>query len=597
MKKTISYCIPVMNRLNDIECTLEKNLQVAEKFKNEVEIVINCFDLGDETEIYIKNNFKHYIDIGILSFNKLPTLPFWHFCWAKNSFKEYINGQYYASLDGDNFITEFEVQSTIDLCTNEKEKYLIHLFSGAWGDGTSGRVILPKELYIKHGYLTSMFPRQFDEMALMLSVLSNENVTFVSRPNVNIFELSGYAKDFKINALDKSFKHLEKDFGKSPSPLMPRGENYANKDPKLSIYQGINAYYSMQEITKNNSAKSKYIENLKKQQEKAFLNFDISSLEHIIFKCPRNKPQKNGALTLYSVIKNDAIFLKKWYEHYKSIGVERFIIVDDNSDICTSEILNFDDVYVFKPRVGNFKLFKTFWIKALCSTYQTPNSWVITVDSDEFIDTSGIENNCLQKTISALAERNIDYCGGVLIDMLPKEKQAIDHKNFIEVMNHHLFRGANEEYGYQHIPSIKWAFSKFWGLSFEFDFRYRYYGTIDCLRKFPIFKFNDTVNINQGFHGLGYGNEQISASDFFGKNNIILPIKHYKFIKIVSNEEHEKLKKEDIGGYFDRTRENISKIINSDERYTINLFFNSVYKTKYSSEKVMERIRFYKDNA
>lgn len=596
MKKIISFCIPVMNRLQDLICTLEHNLEVARKFKKDVEIVINCFDLGDETQSYINNNFKHDIDIGLLSFNNLPPLPFWHFCWAKNSFKKYIKGQYYASLDGDNFITEHEVKSTIELCQNTNEKYLMHLFSGVWGDGTSGRIILPKALYLKHGYLTSMFPRQFDEMALILSVLSNEDVTFVSRPGVNIFELSGYAKDFKINALNKSFKHLEKDFGKSPSPLMPRGEKYSEKDPKLNIYQGINAYYSMQEITKNNEVKSKYIENLKKQQEKAFTDFDISTIEHIIFKCQTKRPRKNGELTLYSVIKNDAIFLNKWYEHYKSIGVERFIIIDDNSDICTSEILNFDDVYVFRPRVGNFKLFKTFWIKTLCSTYQDPDTWVITVDSDEFIDTSGTESNRLQKMISTLDDRNIDYCGGILIDMLPEKKCPIDKNNFIELMNHHLLRGVNEEYGYQHIPSIKWAFSKFWGLSFEFDFRYRYYGTIDSLRKFPIFKFKKTVNINQGFHGLGYGLKEIDPKGFFGKKNIILPIKHYKFIKILSKEENDKLKKEDIGGYFERTRGNISKIINSDERYTVNLFFNSVYKTKYSSEKVMERIRFYKDS-
>lgn len=589
MDKIISYCIPVMNRFLDIKNTLSHNISVAKNYSSKVEIIINCFDKDNQTENYVTANFHEEIKTGLLVFNKVPPLPYWHFCWAKNSFRKIIKGKYYASLDGDNYITDEEIKSTLNLCQNNDQDYLIHLFSGKWGDGTSGRIIVPKEMYEKYGYISTMFPRQFDEMALILSVLNFEDVIFVSKPKVNIFELSGYAKDFKKNSLSKLLKHIECDFGMSLSPLMPRGEGYVGKDPKLSIYQNINAYYVMHEISERSDSKGKYLECLKKQQEKVFSGFDISTIEHVIFSTATQKPHKTNELTVYSVIKDDANFLNSWYRHYKNLGVERFIIIDDNSEQSIKEILNFEDVYVFKPKVGNFKLFKTFWIKILCSLYQLPESWILTVDCDELLDPSGLDESSLPAITKSLDDKGLSYCGGILIDMFPAENVTLTADNFINLMDHHLWRKPNKEYGYQDIPSIKWAFSKNWELSFEFDFRYRFYGTIDSLRKFPLVKFKHTINFNQGFHALAFDNIQINAEDFFQKNNCILPIKHYKFFKILSEKEKSKLTNSSVDGYFERTKYNILKIVESEKRFTTDLFYNSIHKTKYCPLKTTKR--------
>ncbi|WP_172806874.1 glycosyltransferase family 2 protein, partial [Endozoicomonas arenosclerae] len=544
--------------------TLHHNINVARNYHNEIEIIINCFDRDDETKNYINDNFNSDLKSGLLKLNKEPPLPFWHFCWAKNSFKKKMQGKYYASLDGDNYITREEVEKLINLCKKDDEDYLIHLFSGNWGDGTSGRVVLPRKKYLKHGYISTLFPRQFDEMALMLSVLQDD-VVFVSRLGIDIFKLSGYARDFKKNSLPKAFKHLEIDFGEIIQPLMPRGEGYASKDRKLSIYQNLNAYYAMSLISKNTEEKKKYEDELKRQQEKAFIEYDISNIEKIVFLNKRGRsPELSNKRTVYSVIKNDTQFLKKWYEHYKNIGVERFIVIDDNSDRCISETLDEDDVYIFKPRVGNFKLFKTFWIKVLSCTYQEQNSWMLTVDSDEFLDINSSGYFNLSNLIVNLEKRGVSFCGGILIDMMPKNDCRIDQDNFIDTMNYHLWRPYTEKYEYKTIPSIKWAFSNYWKLSFEFDFRYRYYGTIDSLRKFPLVKFQQDINLNQGFHALGYNNEFFSAKNFFANKSIILPIKHYKFFKLISIEEKKRLKNSNIDGYFGRTQENINKIVNSN---------------------------------
>ncbi|WP_429072994.1 glycosyltransferase family 2 protein [Aeromonas veronii] len=594
MSKLISYCIPVMGRLNDIKSTLKHNLKVAEKFSESVEVIVNCFDFDDQTEVFIKSNFNECLQSGLLKFNRLSPMPYWHFCWAKNSFKRYLSGTYYASLDGDNFITESELKATIELCKSDSEKYLIHLFSGQWGDGTSGRIIIPSDLYIKHGYLNTMLPRQFDEMALMLSILKREDVTFVSRPNVNIFSLSGYAKNFCKLELCDGINHTERDFGETLAPLMPRGEGYAEKDPKLSIFQGINAFYSMHEISTDIKSKDYFQGELKKQQVKIFEQLDITKIYKELFKNVSGEPAKSSKLTVYSVIKNDSCFLKDWYEHYKKLGVERFIIIDDYSDVCTSETLNYNDVYVFKPRVGNFKLFKTFWIKCLCEIFQEKESWLLTIDSDEFLDPSAESVNGIGDIIARLEVNNKRFCGGILIDMMTSDKDDVTQDNYLDKMDYHFFRKGTETYSYDKHPSIKWAFSTRWELSYRLDFRFRYYGTIDSLRKFPLVKYSSDIQLNQGFHGLSFGSNQFSADDFFSESGIVIPIKHYKFFKVTSRDEKEKLKHADISGYFGRTRENISRIVKSEYRATIGLFMNSIHKKRYSAKDIMNEIGKYK---
>ncbi|WP_422475561.1 glycosyltransferase family 2 protein [Endozoicomonas sp. ALB032] len=589
--KTISYCIPVMNRSDDLKATLPHNISIIKSFSEQTELVVNCFDSDDVLFNWISNKFNQEIAQGLLKLNKRPTLPFWHFCWAKNSFKGFLGSKYYASLDGDNYLTEEEVSESLKLCQDKKHEYLIHLFTGQWGDGTSGRVIVSNKHYKKYGYISELYPRQFDEMALILNVLENENIIFVTKPNVNIFELSGYAKHFKSVSLLKKIEIKEVDFGSIIPPLLPRGEGYAEKDPKLNIYQNINAYYSMYKISNNDKAKKEFHFKLQQEQEKTFQLDNLHELGRIaFFLTSSGYPELSNVPTVYSVIKDDFQYLNAWYRHYKSMGIKRFIIVDDQSSSEISKELPFDDVFVFKPRIGNFKLFKVHWIKILCSLYQNENSWILTIDSDEFLDlkSSGFSN--VNELIDNLENKDLLYSGGILIEMLPSGKTEITDENFLSKMNHHFWRSATEKYNYQNIPSIKWGFSHNWAKSFEFDFRYRFYGTIDSLRKFPVLKFNKKVKFNQGFHALGYADYQFTSEDFFENKNIIIPIKHYKFQKILKSDRLKGSNLPAFDSYFGRTAENIKSIINSKTEYTINLFYVSIHKRKYSGRAIFKRL-------
>ena len=126
--KLISYCIPVMNRTADIKKTLYSNMSVIRKFSENAELIINCFDADDDLFLWINKKFNSDIKSGLLQLNKLKPLMHWHFCWAKNSFKPYISSKYYASLDGDNYLTEREVAATINICKATVKKILVSSF-------------------------------------------------------------------------------------------------------------------------------------------------------------------------------------------------------------------------------------------------------------------------------------------------------------------------------------------------------------------------------------------------------------------------------------------------------------------------------------
>jgi hypothetical protein len=52
-----------------------------------------------------------------------------------------------------------------------------------------------------------------------------------------------------------------------------------------------------------------------------------------------NRPVRNGPLTLFAVMRNEMYFLPAFLEHYRKLGIEQFVIVDDASDDGTGDYL------------------------------------------------------------------------------------------------------------------------------------------------------------------------------------------------------------------------------------------------------------------
>ena len=48
---------------------------------------------------------------------------------------------------------------------------------------------------------------------------------------------------------------------------------------------------------------------------------------------------KSEGVTLLSRVKNEAFFMRPFLSHYRSLGVKRFVFIDDNSNDGTREFL------------------------------------------------------------------------------------------------------------------------------------------------------------------------------------------------------------------------------------------------------------------
>ena len=559
-KKTIAYCIPIMNREEDLKATLAHNLKIVEKFNGQVKIYINCFDNNMDLYDWVKSTFSSSVYKDILFFTCLPPLPYWHFSWAKNSFKDIIKEDYYSSLDGDNFLSYNEVKDTLKLI-KDHDNILIHGFSGQWGDGTSGRLTIPTHFYKKYGYYNDIYPRQFDEIGFMARIFFNEpNILFVHYKNANVCMRSGCLKKaLQLNNILVKCMAIDKNTNIT-SPLNQKGENYVVSDPKMYFYQKFNTGLTFIKLSNNHSAKEYY---------KNMLNDAVDTLDKSVIKEIVKKSftfdkflDTTEEITLYSVIKNDSLFLKDWKKHYETLGIERFVIIDDHSDEDINRELDSKKVTLFKPLIGDFKTCKTIWIKLLLKAFQKQNSWVLTVDSDEFLSIDSTAPT-LQELVQQLNNKNKKFITSLMVDMLPNNifiPENYSGKDYIKYFNKFYFKAPMDNQEYKNIPSIKWAFSDYWEYSYKIDARWNFFDTIDSLRKFSMFKYCGNVELNQGFHAITINNEKILPSLAFKDTNYIFPLKHYKIVKLFTNT----FAHVSSDAYHERTDKNIKKIANID---------------------------------
>jgi hypothetical protein len=539
-KKNIAFCIPLMNRDADLKMTLVRNVGVIKKFEGRAKIYVNIYSDNNHLLDWVYNNFNNEINSNLLNVKVLPLLRHWHFSWAKNSFKNEIEEDYYSSLDGDNFLDVETVESLFNIIDNNKE-VLFHGFSGTWGDGTSGQITMPTRMYKKYGYLDSIYPRQYDENGLISRALyGEEELVYASYENVDITNKSGAFRKAKEFVTINNPRYQIKKVLKS-SPLNPRGDGYVQKDKKLSYYQCFNEAYTYLSCLEDESSKKYHHEKLFSALE--LLDYSIlPSVLRTTFIYDFELTTTNE-LTLFSVIKNDDVFISEWLKHYRKLGVKRFIIVDDHSDEDLSKKINDDDVFILKPLVGDFKTCKVYWLKLLMLAFQSEDSWVLTVDSDEFLSIDTVAAD-LNKYIQKLEHVHKNIAPSILLDMLPNASFDLDsfqHKNFLSEFDHFYLRPAKEQPAYSEHNSVKWGFGRFSEYSYRLDSRWRFFNTFDSLRKIPMFKYKSIVQLNQGFHTIAFGEKAINPIVAFSDPEIVVPLKHYKFVSYFIKNENKTL--------------------------------------------------------
>jgi len=103
-----------------------------------------------------------------------------------------------------------------------------------------------------------------------------------------------------------------------------------------------------------------------------------------------------GGPVLFAIVRNESYFLPFFFPHYRSLGVENFLIYDDNSDDATLDFLhaqpdclvigsnrNFGDT--FGTDANNVPRRLGAYLKESLPEQLFRGRWVLTVDADEFL--------------------------------------------------------------------------------------------------------------------------------------------------------------------------------------------------------------------
>ena len=231
---------------------------------------------------------------------------------------------------------------------------------------------------------------------------------------------------------------------------------------------------------------------------------------------------KDNKIILICLVKNDLRRIKEFYEHYKKIGVENFVFIDNNSDDGTFGFLfNLEDVTIFRIEEKYSTIRRQAWISKVIN-YFGFNKWYIVVDSDEFL----VYNDCETKNIEKLIEK-IDKqkrTRALMIDMYADKKILDDENSDRKIEEEYVYFDANTYHKGKHK-----CFELIQG-----GVRERIFGKYDnispFLIKYPIFFYEKgDMQYNSHFSFPFYKNFNIEI------NTCLL---HYKFLP----EDLEKIK-------------------------------------------------------
>ena len=138
-----------------------------------------------------------------------------------------------------------------------------------------------------------------------------------------------------------------------------------------------------------------------------------------------SKSLPKDCLPLICVAKNEFYFWPFLLAHYRSLGVNHLVILDDQSSDKSLEFLSAQpDVTVLRANMDFGDMYGSLRfgvvIRGLISKKLFPDRWTLIADADEFwITPTGF--NSFPDLISNLEEDGHTLCRGVMLDLFPKK--------------------------------------------------------------------------------------------------------------------------------------------------------------------------------
>jgi glycosyltransferase involved in cell wall biosynthesis len=379
----VSYCIPVMGRLEDIKGTLPTYLADHRGMAGLVEFIVIDFDADGATSRWLVSRFAEDIAAGLLRLVQCATLPVWHFGRAKNAFAPYVRGRMMSSLDADNFVTTEQTECLLELAAKTSGYAMVHHFSGQYGDGSSGRLTMPAVVYRQTGYDDLLLPRQFDEMAAILRALKRfPDLPFYRMPGVpDVFTATGALADFhRAEPLPNPRRVLEIPGG--PPPLNPRGANYVALDPELRWGDVFNSAQVRWGLAASPTLREDMRLKAVWAGRELVKSVPASRLGELLFDSP---PETAPGLTMIALICPRLSFLPRFCSHHLGQGVRRLILLMPPG-IERSDLPDLPpEAEVVSCCVGRPETAATLWLEAAFRCAVPEGEWGAITEATELI--------------------------------------------------------------------------------------------------------------------------------------------------------------------------------------------------------------------
>ena len=268
--------------------------------------------------------------------------------------------------------------------------------------------------------------------------------------------------------------------------------------------------------------------------------------------------------------KNDLIKLKKFISHHRKIGVNKFIILDNESNDGTVEwLLKQEDVILLQTKTPYSSIRRVAWINRIIAHYGY-NRWYIVLDSDELLVYNNYENKSIKDVVKYFENKNIVRARSLMLEMYAKDEyyESGDINKFYDECIYFdtdtYFLKKREEF-----------------INISGGPRKRVFDISTCLTKYPLFYFRK--------------NDVICSSHFIYpyKDNLnidcSLIVKHYKFLPGEIKKYREIVKKEN---YYNRSFAYKKIISVIDKTKKLNFIYDN--SCKYQNSKSLDILTLYK---
>lgn len=216
---------------------------------------------------------------------------------------------------------------------------------------------------------------------------------------------------------------------------------------------------------------------------------------------PKSRFFSKRSPILFSIIRNEFSRLRYFLQHYRSMGVEEFVFVDNDSTDGSIALLEGNSdvrVYSCKSSYGSANCGHD-WLKYLLSKYGR-DRWCVVADADELLIYPEWERVELRQLGKFLSSNGSNALACIQVDMYPKRFLAGD-----EICDG---EAPHEFCSYFDAGNYTWdgvQRSAPPGYGITGGVRKRLFGVEACLSKVPFFFNSSRVGISQGAHFLEGG--------------------------------------------------------------------------------------------